>query len=134
MPRNLVVKLTTMVLSFPVPPTLFVATSSFMIMATRGCGVQFEGSNIHFWEWFKSSRSGIMVFHLELIILFSYQEHKYELVVFSEASCSILLLHEHFRGMKCAESLFQQIFLSNSIPTELQLRGNSEQRRIVFCP
>ncbi|KAM1157028.1 hypothetical protein TB2_027219 [Malus domestica] len=106
--------------------------SSFMIIATRGCGVHFEGSSIHFWEWCRSNRSGLMIFHQELIVLFNYQEHRYQLVVFSEASRAILLLQEHVGGMKYAESLFQHIFLSNDIPTEFHLRGNSEQRRIVL--
>ena len=106
-PWNLVVKLDTMVLAFPILPASLVATFSFVIIATRGYGVHFEGSSIHFWEWCRSSRSGIMVFHQELIVLFSYQEHRYQLVVLSEASRSILLLQEHVRGMKCAESLFQ---------------------------
>ena len=75
---------------------------------------------------------GMMISHQELIVLLSYQEHRYSAVVLSEASRSILLLQEHVRGMKCAESLFQQIFLSDSIPTELHLRGDSEQRRIVI--
>ncbi|KAM1004213.1 hypothetical protein ACFX2C_004433 [Malus domestica] len=132
MPLNLVVKLTTMVLAFPILSTSFVATSLFMIITTRGCGVHFEGSSIYFWEWCRSSRSGIMVFHQELIVLFSYQEYRYQLVVFSVASRSILLLQEHVIGMKCAVSLFQQYFISNGIPTELHLRGNPEQRIIVL--
>ncbi|KAM1335238.1 hypothetical protein ACFX2H_039343 [Malus domestica] len=133
MPQNLVVKLTTMVPDFPIPSTSLVAMSSFMIIATKRCGVHFEGSSIHFWEWCRSSRSGIMVFHQELIVLFSYQEHRYQLVVFSVASRSILLLQEHVIGMKCAVSLFQQHFFSNGIPTELHLRGNPEQCKIVLC-
>ena len=49
-PWNLVVKLDTMVLAFSFPPTLLVATSSFVIIATGGYGIPFKGSNIHFWE------------------------------------------------------------------------------------
>lgn len=56
---NLVVRLITIVLAFPVPSTLLVATSSFMIIATRGCAVHFEGNNIYFlgqdWWFFISS-------------------------------------------------------------------------------
>ncbi|KAM1241934.1 hypothetical protein ACFX13_048132 [Malus domestica] len=95
MPCNLVVKLDTMILAFPVPPSSLVAASSFMIIATRGCGVHFEGSSVHFWEWCRSSRSGLMIFQHKLIVLFSNQEHRYQLVVFTKTPLSILLLQEH---------------------------------------
>ncbi|KAM2028960.1 hypothetical protein ACFX16_040515 [Malus domestica] len=121
-----------MVLAFPVPLSSLVAMSSFMIIANRGCVVHFKGSNIHFWEWCRSSRSGLMIFHQELIVLFGNQEQRYQLVVFSETSLSILLLHEHIRGMKGTESLFQHIFFNDDFLTEFHLGANSEHRRIVL--
>ncbi|KAM1077088.1 hypothetical protein ACFX19_024950 [Malus domestica] len=47
---KLVVKLDTMVLAFPFPPALLVATSSFVIIVMGGYDIPFKGSSIHFWE------------------------------------------------------------------------------------
>ncbi|KAM1793696.1 hypothetical protein ACFX11_034253 [Malus domestica] len=132
MPWNLVVKLDTMIIAVPVPLSSPMAMSSFMIIAIRGCDVHFDGNNIHFWEWCKSSRSELMIFHQKLIVLFSYQEHRYQLVVFSVTSLSMLLLQEHIGSMKNVESLFLHIFLSNGFPKEFHLRANSEYHRIVL--
>ena len=73
-----------------------------------------------------------MILHQKLIVLLGYKEYRYQLVVLSKASFSILLLQEHIGGMKGAESLFQHIFLSYCFSTELQLGANSEHCRIVF--